>query len=223
MGVAEVNRSAIGLLGGSFDPIHNGHVQLARDALTELDLARIHILPAAQPWQKSRIEAPPEHRAQMVQLAIATVPGLALDMHEIERGGATYTIDTVRALRRHTPEVPIVLIMGSDQWSRFDTWHEWNEIADTAHIAVALRAGVDSSISLALQALLESRRGNVADLQTQPGGKVLQFGMTPIDASSTEVRQLLSEPQTAQNRLRLSAMVPAAVLDYIDSHHLYRD
>ena len=223
MGVAGANEPAIGLLGGSFDPIHKGHLQLARDALAQLRLARIHFMPAPKPWQKTQVEAAPEHRAQMVRLAIGTEPRYVLDMHEIERGGPTYTIDTLITLRRQAPGRPIVLIMGSDQWSRFDTWRNWSEIAESTHIAVAQREGFRPRGSPALNTLLASRSGLATDLQTQPGGKVLQFPMTPVDASSTEVRQLLSQPQTPQTRLRLSAMVPSAVLDYIESHHLYQD
>ena len=223
MGLAGANEAAIGLLGGSFDPIHNGHLQLARDALTQLRLARIHFMPAPKPWQKPGVEAAPEHRAQMVRLAIGTEPRYVLDMHEIERGGPTYTIDTLITLRRQAPGRPIVLIMGSDQWSRFDTWRNWSEIAASTHIAVAEREGFKPLISPALKTLLKSRSGLPTDLQTEPGGKVLQFKMTPVDASSTEVRQLLRQAQTTQTRERLSAMVPAAVLHYIDSHHLYRD
>ncbi len=114
----------IGLLGGSFDPIHYGHLQLARDALKQLAAGEVRFIPAAQPWQKGPITAA-EHRAQMVQLAIAGEPRFALDMHEIERGGMTYTIDTLHALRSQLPDRPLVLIMGSDQFARLDTWRSW--------------------------------------------------------------------------------------------------
>ena len=135
-----VTAAPIGLLGGSFDPIHYGHLQLARDALKHLPLAEVRFLPAAQPWQKSPITAA-EHRAQMVQLAIADHPRFTLDMREIERGGVTYTIDTLHALRLALPDHPLVLIMGSDQFARFDTWRDWQQIPELARIAVAQRAG----------------------------------------------------------------------------------
>ena len=118
MGLAQAAAAPLGLLGGSFDPIHNGHLQLARDALEQLRLSEVHFIPAAQPWQKSRMTAA-EHRAQMVQLALAGEARFVLDMREIARGGITYTIDTLRHLREALPERPLVLIMGSDQ---FGTW-----------------------------------------------------------------------------------------------------
>ena len=212
----------IGLLGGSFDPIHHGHLQLARDALKQLPLQEVRFIPAAQPWQKGSITAA-EHRAHMVQLAIAGEPRFALDMHEIERGGVTYTIDTLHALRSQLPHHPLVLIMGSDQFAHLDTWRSWKEIIETAHIAVAQRAGTSLQPSPDLQAFVAARQGEVASLATRAGGSIVEFAMTPTDVSATEVRHLLREPPSTERAQRLSAMVPAVVLDYIDSHRLYRD
>jgi nicotinate-nucleotide adenylyltransferase len=212
----------IGLLGGSFDPIHHGHLQLARDALVQLPLDEVRFIPAAQPWQKGPVTAA-EHRARMVQLAIAGEPRFALDMHEIERGGVTYTIDTLHALRALLPDRPLVLIMGSDQFARFDTWRNWKEIVEAVHIAVAQRAGTALEPNPDVQAAVRAHRGEPASLTRRVGGTIVKFAMTPVDASATEVRHLLREPQSTERAQRLSAMVPAVVLDYIDSHQLYRD
>ena len=222
MGVTPASGAAIGLLGGSFDPIHRGHLQLARDALEQLALAEVRFIPAGQPWQKGPLTAA-EHRARMVQLAIANEPRFALDMHEIERGGVTYTIDTLRGLRLGFPDRPLVLIMGSDQFARFDTWRDWQQIAELAHIAIAQRAATQVQSSASMQPMLNARRGEAASLARQPGGSIVEFAMTPIDASATEVRHLLREPASAEREQRLSAMVPAIVLNYIRQHHLYRD
>ena len=219
MGLAH---APIGLLGGSFDPIHQGHLQLGRDALKRLPLHEVRFLPAAQPWQKGPMTAA-AHRVQMVQLAIAGEPRFALDMHEIERGGTTYTIDTLRDLRLALPDYPLVLIMGSDQFARFDTWHSWEEIADTAHIAVAQRAGSTLRQSAQLQAMLHARIGDASSLANQIAGTIVDFEMTPVDVTATEVRRLLREPASAEGARRLSAMVPALVLDYIEAHRLYRN
>ena len=109
MGLAQPAKRAIGLLGGSFDPIHRGHLQLARDALAQLPLAEMRFIPAAQPWRKDR--SPPRSTARkMVQLVLADEPRFALDMHEVERGGVTYTIDTLKAIRAIVPSRPLVLI-----------------------------------------------------------------------------------------------------------------
>ena len=212
----------IGLLGGSFDPIHYGHLQLARDALKHLPLGEVRFIPAAQPWQKGPITAA-AHRAQMVQLAIADQARFTLDMREIERGGVTYTIDTLQALRSQVPCRPLVLIMGSDQFARLDTWRDWQQVVQLAHVAVATRAGAHARPSAELLTLLNDQRAEAASLASNPGGNVVEFAMTPVNASATEVRRLLRQPNSAERAQRLSAMVPAAVLDYIDLHHLYRD
>ena len=222
MGLADAAGAPLGLLGGSFDPIHNGHLQLARDALQQLGLSEVRFVPASQPWQKGPMTGA-EQRAQMVQLAIAGESRFVLDMHEIARGGITYTIDTLRDLRLALPERPLVLIMGSDQFARLDTWRSWKGIGEAAHIAVAQRAGVSLRISAEVQAVLAARRAAATALAARPSGSIVEFSMTPVEVSATEVRRLLHEAPSTERAQRLSAMVPAAVLDYIDSHHLYRD
>lgn len=210
----------IGLLGGSFDPIHAGHLQLARDALAHLPLDEVRFLPAAQPWQKGRV-TDAAHRAHMVELAIAGEPRWALDMHEIERGGATYTIDTLRAMRAGPwPDASLVLIMGSDQFARFDTWREWQAVTDLVHLAVARRAGNATALSQVLAALSTQRHCGPAELAHRPAGGIVEFRMTPVDASATEVRRLLASG-APDARSRLAELVPARVLDYIRAHHLY--
>src|SRR5512145_156066 len=209
----------IGLLGGSFDPIHVGHLQLARDALAHLPLDEVRFVPAAQPWQKDRV-ADAAHRAHMVERAIAHEPRCVLDMHEIERGGTTYTIDTLRALRAgRWPDASLVLIMGSDQFERFDTWREWQGIVDLAHLAVARRAGVAARLNPTLAALWNERRCGPAELAHRRAGGIVEFPMTAVDASATEVRALLRD-RSADGDRRLAQLVPAPVLDYIRAHHL---
>jgi nicotinate-nucleotide adenylyltransferase len=210
----------IGLLGGSFDPIHVGHLQLARDALAHLPLDEVRFIPAAQPWQKGRVTAA-AHRAHMVELAIAHEPRCVLDMHEIERGGTTYTIDTLRDLRAGPwREASLVLVMGSDQFERFDTWREWQAVADLAHIAVARRAGVAAHLNPTLHAFSKERHCGPAELAHRSAGRLVEFPMTAVDAAATDARHLLANPSPDADR-RLGRLLPAAVLDYIRVHRLY--
>jgi nicotinate-nucleotide adenylyltransferase len=210
----------IGLLGGSFDPIHLGHLQLARDALAHLPLDEVRFVPAAQPWQKGRV-TDAAHRAHMVELAIAHEPRCVLDMHEIERGGITYTVDTLRDLRAGPwRDASLVLIMGSDQFERFDTWRDWQTVADLAHIAVARRAGVAARLEPSLQAFASERHCGPAEFAHRPAGGLVEFPMTAVDASATDARRLLANPSPDADR-RLARLLPPAVLDYIRVHRLY--
>jgi nicotinate-nucleotide adenylyltransferase len=214
--------SPIGLLGGSFDPIHFGHLQLARDALTQLRLAEVRFVPAGQPWQKA-VATDAAHRAHMVELAIRGERGFSLDMHEIERHGPTYTIDTLRALRRALgAETPLVLIIGGDQMARLDTWHEWQHLLDFAHIAVARRNDAVLTLSWPLQEYYNSHWERSERVGERPSGCIVEIDMTPVDASATEIRALLAQAPTAVRNARLAAILPAPVLDYIQANSLYR-
>jgi nicotinate-nucleotide adenylyltransferase len=211
----------IGLLGGSFDPIHVGHLQLARDARDRLSLAEVRLLPAALPWQKGEI-TDAAHRARMVALAIAGEPGLALDLREIERGGPTYTVDTLRSLRALVgPTQPLVLIIGTDQMERLDTWREWPTLVSLAHIAVAQRNAQAPHLNPALQAFWDAHHRPAAALTTAPAGAIVDLPMTPVDASGTEIRALLRQPPSPQADARLARCVPDAVLLYIRRAGLY--
>lgn len=217
----------IGLLGGSFDPIHIGHLQLARDALAQLSLSQVRFLPAGQPWQKGKI-TDAAHRAHMVELALRDLghagrSQFVLDMHEIERAGPTYTIDTLRALRAtHDADRPLVLIMGSDQFEQLDTWRDWTQLLDYAHLAVARRADAVLTPSYALQEFFNAHWARPGTVRTTPCGRIVEFAMTPVEASATEIRDLLAQPAAPERDARLAALVPAPVLDYIRDHHLYR-
>ena len=213
---------AIGLLGGSFDPLHAGHLQLARDALAQLALAEVRFIPAGQPWQKGEL-TDATHRARMVLAAIAGEPRFLLDVREIERPGPTYTIDTLRGLRTALGEqVPLVLIMGSDQFERLDGWRDWTLLLDFAHLAVARRAGLPPMPSQALQEYFDRHRARPHAVQEAARGRIVEIEMTPVDASATEIRALLARPPSHARDSRLAEIVPAPVLDYIRAHHLYR-
>jgi nicotinate-nucleotide adenylyltransferase len=214
--------SAVGLLGGSFDPIHVGHLRLARDALTALRLSEVRFLPAGHPWQKGEI-TDAARRAEMVLAAIRDEPSFKLDMREIERPGPTYTIDTLRELRAALgADVPLVLIMGSDQFERLDTWHDWEHLLHHAHLAVARRADAVLTPNYALQEFFNEHWARAEAVHEAAAGHIVEFAMAPVDASATEIRALLAQPPSPARDARLAATVPAAVLDYIRGHHLYR-
>lgn len=213
---------AVGLLGGSFDPIHLGHLQLAQDALRQLGLAELRFIPAGRPWQKGEV-TDATHRARMVLAAIGSEPRFTLDMREIERAGPTYTIDTLRELRATLGNhVPLVWIMGSDQFERLDTWRDWTRLLEHAHLAVARRADALLTPSYALQEYFNAHWARPDAVRGSAQGRIVEIEMTPVDASATEIRALLGRPPSPGRDARLAEIVPAAVLDYIRAHHLYQ-
>ncbi len=213
---------AIGLLGGSFDPIHAGHLQLARDALVQLALTEVRFLPAGQPWQKGPI-TDAAHRAAMVLAAIRGEPRFLLDVREIERSGPTYTVETLRELRAALGEqLPLVWIVGSDQFMRLDTWRDWRQLLDHAHLAVARRADALLTPGYALQEYFNAHWARPHAVQQAAGGRIVEIEMTPVDASATEIRALLAQPPSPARDGRLAEIVPAPVLDYIRDNHLYQ-
>ncbi|APX73606.1 Probable nicotinate-nucleotide adenylyltransferase [Achromobacter insolitus] len=193
---------SIGLLGGSFDPVHLAHIALAQNALQSLGLAEVQLIPAANPWQRAALHATAEQRRDMLQLAIAGHAGLVVNPIEIERGGATYTIDTLRALPQ---DARYVWLLGTDQLANFCTWRNWQDIASLVDLAVATRPGTKLSAPPALAAHLLSQ-----------GRKLQELPFTPMPVSASEIRRRLAQGESTDG------MLAAPVAAYIAAHHLYR-
>ena len=136
----------VGLFGGTFDPVHNAHVALARSALDDLQLDAVRWVPAGQPWQKDRSITGTVHREAMVRLAIEGEPRFVLDRIEIERSGPSFTLDTVRALQTAMPDTTWFLLIGQDQYAGLHTWNGWQELLSRVTLAVANRPGVAPAV-----------------------------------------------------------------------------
>ena len=188
----------IGIFGGSFDPVHNAHVALARVALEQLALDEIRWVPVWQSWQKTRQLAPPADREAMVRLAIAGEPRFVLERCELRRRGNSFTLDTVRELRAAEPDVEWYLILGQDQYAGLHTWRDWRELVGLVTLVIAPRAGAP-----AVDAQVASTPHRTVELPM-------------MSESSTDIRSLLAEGRP------IDAFVPPAVARYIESHHLYR-
>ncbi len=197
-----MNPRRIGLFGGSFDPPHNAHVALARQARDELALDELKLVPAGDPWQKTdRRITPGAQRAEMLRLATAGEPRMTVETCELQRAGPSYTIDTVRELQAREPGAAWFLVIGQDQYARLHTWHEWQALLGLVTLAVAGRAGVPPSPS--------------AELAAVPHRMVpLALPPSPLSASDVRARVARGEP--------IETMVPPAVAGYIDRAHLYR-
>jgi nicotinate-nucleotide adenylyltransferase len=193
----------IGLLGGSFDPVHLAHLSLARCAIAQLQLDELRCLPAGQPWQKSgRVVTAAVHRRAMVELLMAGEPQVLLDDRELRREGPSYTIDTVRELLAEHPGAELFLIIGADQYAAFSSWREWPALLERVTLAVAGRAGHAPQPPLELKGQVHR----------------VQFIAMPESAiSSTQVREQASRGED------IRPMVGDAVAGYIALHRLYSE
>jgi nicotinate-nucleotide adenylyltransferase len=192
----------VGLLGGSFDPVHQAHLALARAALSELELDQVQFIPAGNPWQRAPLRAAGSHRRRMIELAIAGDPRLAVNPIELERDGPTYTIDTLKALPQ---DAKYVWLLGADQLANFCTWRQWKEIVRYVDLAVASRPGTSLAAPAELQAWLH-------DL----GRPLLQLPFTPLAISASDIRRRLAGGDST------AGLLPPAVADYIADQGLYQ-
>jgi nicotinate-nucleotide adenylyltransferase len=220
----------IALLGGSYDPVHLGHVALGLHFATLLDADELRVIPAGAPWQKGTVQATPEQRAEMAQLAfedaasadpvLAKKLNVVIDRQEIERGTPTYTIDTLRQLRGlFGPTASIAFLMGADQLRRLDTWHDWRQLFDYAHILVAARPGFsldEAQLPREVAAEFSARLGTLESIRNTPHGLTYLAQDFAVDISATQIRAAL------QRGDRANSHISPRVLDYIEQHNLYK-
>ncbi|MDO4998319.1 MAG: nicotinate-nucleotide adenylyltransferase [Neisseria sp.] len=198
----------IGLFGGTFDPIHNGHLHIARSFADELNLDMVVFLPAGQPYHKNSTQTAAEHRLAMTELAIADDARFAVSDCDMVRSGATYTFDTVQIFRQQFAQSQLYCLIGMDSLLNLHTWKNWQTLVKQVRFAVAARAG--DSLAKA-PAALHAWLG-----QALPAGDVQMLNASVYDISSSEIRE-----QAKQGKA-IDAFVPSAVADYVRQHKLYR-
>jgi nicotinate-nucleotide adenylyltransferase len=210
---------AIGIFGGTFDPIHLGHLRLAEEMAEAIGLERVLFIPAGQPPHRWAPRTEAAHRLEMVRRAIAGNPRFAADAREVTSPRPSYTVDTLTALRAELgKEQPVWLLLGADAFLELPTWHEWRQLFELANIAVAARPG---SFALQPNDLTEPLKSEVLKRQVIripaacPAGSVQLRQMTPLDISATAIRDTLARHGSARY------LLPDAVLDYIHEHQLY--
>lgn len=210
----------LGILGGTFDPIHTAHLRLAEEAMRLLRLGGMLWIPAGQPRHRAAPLAPPEHRLAMVRAALAGHPEYRIDDTEIRAAAPSFTVPTLERLRRELGEErPLVLLMGADAFLGLAAWHRWRDLFRLAHIGVASRPGFDLAAEAMPTELAEEfrrrHRSQFTSLATAPAGAVCSFPLSAGTVSSTEVRTRLQQGATVDQ------LLPAPVLDYIRRHRLY--
>lgn len=205
--------------GGTFDPVHCGHLAIARAARDALQCT-VRLMPAGDPPHRAAPGAVAADRAAMVALAIADAPGLVLDRRELERHGRSYTVDTLEALRAELgPAQPLAWLVGADSLLGLAHWHRWEALFDLGHLVVADRPGsaLDTPLSPALSEVLRARwTDDPAALAGTPAGRVLRLGQPLHPVAATEVRARVAQGQS------LRGWVPDPVAAFIDEKGLYR-
>ena len=214
----------IGILGGTFDPIHYGHLRFAADVRAMLDLACILIIPAGDPWHRTAPVASAQARLAMVELACAEFPGLIADGREVRRPGPSYTVTTLQELHDVDPSRPLGLLVGTDALAGLARWHRWELLLTLSHLIVAERPGVRfdaQKLSEPLRTQYERRlTTDRSRLSRTLAGAILRVPITPQPISATAIRDALA--RGAAGRSEIAGLLPAEVLAYIDRNQLYR-
>ncbi len=213
----------IGILGGTFDPVHNGHLHLATTFLKELDLAELRFIPLSNPPHRAAPQTSPEQRLEMLELAVENHALLKVDDCELQRDGISYTIDTLKDLRSKFAELPLCLLMGIENFKTLNTWHQWQSLLGYSHIIIANRPGSDDNISseeikIFMDTFITT---SVDDLHQQAAGCIMKLDIPMLDISSTEIRNnFQSDPKS---NLKSESLLPNKVLDFIHTHNLYKN
>jgi len=206
----------IGLLGGTFDPIHFGHLRTALELYQAHDLAEVRLIPCYRPVHRKLPTASPEHRLAMVRTAIADESALKVDDCEIQRKGPSYTIDTLEAFRQTMPDTPLCLIMGIDALLGFPSWHRWEDILKLAHLLVAHRPQYHLPQTGIVANLLKQRlKHHSSALHECIAGNIVLHPITSLDISATDIRKQIASGRNPRY------LLPDSVYQYIEQHGVY--
>ncbi len=211
----------IGILGGTFDPIHYGHLRLAEEMLELAQLQHILFIPTGNPPHRDAPQVSAAHRSEMVKLAISDQPAFILDDREVKRSNKCYTVNTLRELRAEIGvSQPLCLLMGGDAFLQLHTWHEWEQILELAHIVVGYRPGYTleeriHSATPALRAHYQHRLCAVDYLSKHAFGGIAELAIPKLEISATLIRTRVAEKRT------IRYLLPATVAHYIYKHNLY--
>jgi nicotinate-nucleotide adenylyltransferase len=212
----------LGILGGTFNPIHYAHLRLAEELADALSLQSVYVIPASIPPHREAPRVDATHRLAMVKLACAGNERLEVDERECRRAGPSYTVDTLCELRGELgAQQPLCLLMGVDAFAALTTWSRWEQLFDLAHIAIARRPGFAleaDALAPPLARELETRRTEVlSQLHMRPAGLLAICTITALDISGTAIRASIAQGGSPRY------LLPDSVLDYIRQHQLYKD
>lgn len=207
----------IGILGGTFDPVHIGHLRGALEVAEMFVLDEVRLVPNFRPPHRDAPSRSAQHRLAMVRLGVVDLPSLVVDARELERDKPSYTIDTLESLRSELAvDDQLFLILGWDAFCGLPGWHRWGELLDHCHLLVMQRPDADSEAPEALRDLLAARSVSDPQAMTGKGGNIAFAWQAPLGVSATRIRQFLASGRSVR------FLVPDAVLAYINAHGLYR-
>ncbi|PPA03216.1 nicotinic acid mononucleotide adenylyltransferase [Pseudomonas sp. MWU12-2312b] len=214
---SEPDPRRIGVLGGTFDPVHIGHLRGALEVAESLALDELRLTPSARPPHRDTPQVSAKDRLAMVKCAVSGVAPLVVDARELQRDKPSYTIDTLELMRAElAADDQVFLLLGWDAFCGLPTWHRWEELLQHCHILVLQRPDADSEPPDALRNLLAARSVSDPLALKGPSGQIAFVWQTPLAVSATQIRQLLASGKSVR------FLVPDAVLAYIDAHGLYR-
>jgi nicotinate-nucleotide adenylyltransferase len=208
----------VGILGGTFDPIHHGHLRLALELYEALDLKQVRLIPLATPPHRLVPFAPARLRLAMLEAAIGNEPALLADDRELRRQGPSYTVDTLSDLRRELGDIPVCLLLGMDAFVALHTWHRWQQLIELTHIVVASRSEAHLAVTGAVMDLFESHKTtDLRDLQRIPAGRIVLQPIPLLDISASRIRALIARGRNPHY------LLPEPVIALINQHNLYRN
>lgn len=206
----------IGILGGTFDPIHMGHLRMAIELQDALGLSHVHIIPCQQPVHRKLPSASAEQRLAMVQCAVANEPTLIADDREIRRKGPSYMIDTLLDMRAEMPNTPLCLILGIDSYLGFASWHRYNDILELAHLIIAHRPQYQLPKSGIIADMVKHKRQtDPAFIHQHLAGGMMLWPITALDISATDIRKQIAMGKNPRY------LLPDSVYQYIKQHDVY--
>lgn len=206
---------AIGILGGTFDPIHFGHLRSALEVSEQLNLAHVRLIPSARPPHRNVPHASPQQRLMMLHLAMKNADSFIVDDRELQRDGISYSVDTLISLRQDFPDNPLFLLLGTDAFLGIQTWHKWQDLLELAHIVVIRRPDETLAMPMDLNTWYQHHLAMANDAQSL-AGKIWPVTVTQLAISATVIRKAVLEGKSPQ------FLLPDAVIQLIDQLGLYR-
>lgn len=212
----------IGLFGGTFDPVHYGHLRSALEMKDSFGLDEVRMIPCAKPSHREQPKATATMRLQMLELAIKNQAGLKIDTRELDRyaqhQAPSYMVDTLKSLRQDFKDAPLLLFIGSDAFKQLTRWHQWQQLFDYAHLVVLTRPGFEAPgfETQELDDFFNARQAkDIKELAQNRAGKLFLSQVTQLDISATAIRNMIAKKQNP------GFLLPDAVIEYIKQHQLY--